>query len=144
MSAAISPTATPLSASLPLASCLVPSSASTSWPADRFYWSILVLPPGAAHRIRAGALPPGLRPMFEEDVPETESALADLHAVCTPIDGDRLLACAVPRSALAELPAGTLALMPDASDLPAFIRGQSGGDLAVARLNLLVGPHQPA
>ncbi|MBX3408183.1 MAG: hypothetical protein KF869_15630, partial [Phycisphaeraceae bacterium] len=121
-------------------------------PADRFYWSILDLPPGAAHRIRTGPLPSGLRPMFEEDVPESEAGLADLHAVCMPIDDDRLLVCAVPRSALAELPAGTLALTPDASDLPAFIRGEHngdngrehGGEHALAQINLLVGPHEPA
>ncbi|MBX3408182.1 MAG: hypothetical protein KF869_15625, partial [Phycisphaeraceae bacterium] len=129
----------------------MPSSASTSWPADRFYWSILDLPPGAARRIRTGPLPSGLRPMFEEDVPETESALADLHAVCAPIDGNRLLVCAVPRSALAELPVDALALTPDASDLASFIRGEHngehgsehGGEHALAQLNLLVGAHEP-
>lgn len=155
--------APPSSASVPHASCLVPSSASTVWPSTRFYWSILELPSGAARRIRPGPLPPGLRPQFEEDVPEPESALADLHAVCTPIDDERLLVCAASNAALQQLSADTLALTPSLSDLPAFIRDDrshtpssgSDDDLApgtdlgnsaastTARLNLLVGAHEP-
>lgn len=151
-------------ASMPHGSCRMPSSTSTVWPSARFYWSILELPSGAARRIRPGPLPPGLRPQFEEDVPEPESALADLHAVCAPIDGDRLIVCAAPSAALATLAPGTLALTPDVSDLPEFIRGdrshtssgasndesapttELGNSAAstVARLNLLVGAHEPA
>ena len=163
-SSAQSAAAPPSSASMPHASCLVPSSPSTTWPSARFYWSILDLPAGAAKRIRPGPLPPGLRPQFEEDVPEPESALADLHAVCTPIDDDRLLVCAASNAALRELSADTLALTPSVSDLPEFIRfdrshTSSGGSTdesapstelgnsaasTVARLNLLVGTHEPA
>lgn len=131
-------------ASMPHASCLMPSSTSTIWPSTRFYWSILELPSGAARRIRPGPLPTGLRPQFEEDVPEPESALADLHAVCTPIDGDRLLVCAASNAALQQLSADTLALTPDTSDLPAFISGEDGSDSAITQLNLLVGAHEPA
>jgi hypothetical protein len=100
------------------------------WPANRFYWSIIEAPQWR----RAGPLPAGLMPAFEEDLPVEASIL---HAVCVPMDGGGLLVCAVEAEALARVDASTQRLCP--GSLPAFV----APGLCPRDLNLLVGRYEP-
>jgi hypothetical protein len=100
-----------------------------SWPVERFYWAVLEAPGYA----RAGTLPPGLRPLLEDEVPV---AADTLHAVATPLDAGRLLACAASREDLAALGPSTLSLTP--SGMPEFADGAQAHSL-----NLLIGEFEP-
>lgn len=105
---------------------------TAAWPAERFYWAILDAP----HWRRAGTLPAGLRPMYDDDVPV---AGEDLHVVCIPLAGPepRLLACGALRSELAALDPDLLTLTPDS--LPPFVPEQ----VDPASLNLMVREFEP-
>lgn len=99
-----------------------------TWPAERFYWTVLDAP-GWKH---AGELPAGLVSVLEDDIPKSEG---DLHAVCVPMPGGRLAVCAADRAALAELAPTTLALTPQA--VPPFVECDPG------LFNLLAGAFEP-
>lgn len=98
-------------------------------PATRFYWAVIEAP-----GIRAGPLPPGLWPLFEEDLPVSADGL---WAVGVPIDDHSFLACALTRSELAES-TGVLEVTPE--DAPAWV----DTPVDVTRLNLLIGDYEPA
>jgi hypothetical protein len=100
-----------------------------AWPVERFYWAVLEAPGYA----RAGTLPPGLRPLLDDEVPV---AADTLHAVVTPLDAGRLLACAASREDLAALGPSTLSLTP--SGMPEFADGAQAHSL-----NLLIGEFEP-
>jgi len=100
------------------------------WPADRLFWSVLEAPVWN----RAGVLPLGLWPAFEDDCPVSAS---ELHAVCAPIGEGRLLVCAARRDDLAQVAPTVLSVIPEV--VPEF------GSAATARsLNLLIGSFEPA
>lgn len=140
--------------------CRAPSVVSTAqWPAERFYWSVLIPPSGAC--IRPGPLPAGLRPAFDEVVPEPDESEAPsdadgrsrLHVVCTPLSDGRLVACAAPAALLHALNPAVLVLTPD--ELPEFVMAGSSADgtecgdvsattTIATSLNLLVGDFEPA
>lgn len=101
-----------------------------TWPCERFYWAILE---GTGWH-RAGELPAGLRPLFEDEVPHPGD---ELHAICIPIDGDRLLVCSARRDELASLDSCVLSLAPES--LPSFAEAE----LELSDLNLLVGQYEP-
>ena len=101
------------------------------WPPDRFYWSII----DAANWRRSGALPAGLRPPLEEDVPISGS---ELHAVAAPLGDGRLLICAAAKADLQSLDPAATTLAPDG--LPAFVESPFDPSL----LNLLIGEFEPA
>ncbi len=77
-----------------------------AWPADRFFWAVIEAP-----GVRAGVLPPALEPVLQEEVP---AVVDELHAVCVPIDGDRVLVCAARCEELAALGEEVLSLRPKA------------------------------
>lgn len=101
------------------------------WPTTAFYWS----------EIDASAL--GSRPtdreltyLLETDLP---APLESVHAVFARLDATRFAACAVEKERLrAELPEDALSLRPE--EPPEFLAGR----IDCARLNLLVGPWEPA
>lgn len=99
-----------------------------TWPAERFYWTVLDAPGWK----RAGELPVGLHPMLDDDVP---ADAGDLHAVCVPIPDGRLAVCAARRTALAALSPSLLSLTPDSA--PPFVGCDAG------QFNLLVGAFEP-
>lgn len=99
-----------------------------TWPAERFYWTVLEAPGWN----RSGELPAGLVSMLEDDVPLDAG---DLHAVGVPLPGGRMAVCAASRAALRELPPATLSLTPEA--VPPFFENDP------RRFNLLVGSFQP-
>lgn len=101
-----------------------------TWPPERFYWSVLDAP----GMKRAGVLPPGLLPEFQEELPVP---VEELHAVSVPTGDGRLVVCAAPRSALAELDQSLLSLTPER--LPAVI----AAPIECSCLNLLVGEFEP-
>ncbi len=105
-------------------------------PASEFYWSILTVDQPARGTRRVRPSRDYLDSLFEEDLPLD---LAEVHAVYAPVPDGRFLACAAPRSMLADLPGGTLALTPES--IPTSL----GLDTAVAcdQLNLLVGKFEP-
>lgn len=98
-------------------------------PAQRFYWAVI-----EASGLKSSALPPGVWPLLEEDLPVGAS---ELWAIGVPIDDHALLACALPRSELAEHTT-ELELTPDA--VPDWVKTP----VDPTRLNLLVGDYEPA
>jgi hypothetical protein len=102
-----------------------------TWPADRFYWTVLDAP-GLRHE---GELPVGLLLLLQEDLPVE---LETLHAVGVPLAGGRVAVCAAERSELAAVPADALSLTPES--LPPFLDGEG---VSPDRFNLLVGPFEP-
>jgi len=106
-------------------------SSSPSWPAERFYWSVVEAPGWG----RCGPLPEGVRAVFEEDAPLPGD---ELHAVGAPLGDGRLLVCAARRAELGALESG-----PD-SLVPAAIPPELGARVSPERLNLLVGAFEPA
>ncbi|MFN7021600.1 MAG: hypothetical protein ACK4WH_09770 [Phycisphaerales bacterium] len=102
-----------------------------TWPAERFYWTVLDAP-GLR---QAGELPMGLLMLFQEDLPVE---LDTLHAVGVPLADGRVAVCAAERSELAAIPADCLSLMPES--VPAFIGGEG---VAPAHFNLLIGSFEP-
>ncbi len=118
------------------------TSETVTWPADRFYWSLLNAPMGRAlSSQRAAPLPPGLCAAMQDDVP---TPMEDLHAVGIRLDAtnngsNKVLAVAVRREALAELSSATRTLSP-ASIPPLDERLEQ---LEPMRLNVLVGMFEP-
>lgn len=106
------------------------SDGRVTWPAERFYWSVIEASPWS----RRGALPAGLRAVLEEDLPLPDDSV---HAVCAPLDGGRLVVCAVGRSALSTVEPGARMLTPE--QLPPWVEGPADP----AALNLLVGEFEP-
>ncbi|MBC7834179.1 MAG: hypothetical protein H7Y88_03645 [Phycisphaerales bacterium] len=116
-----------------------------TWPADRFYWSVIEAP-GFSRR---GELPAGLLADVQADIPDGEP----IHAVCAPFNpgNDRalnddcgssdaasaLLVCAARLSDLLALPLSTLSLTPES--IPTEIAAHADP----ASLNLLVGRLEP-
>ncbi len=98
-------------------------------PAERLFWSVVEAP-----GVKGGALPAGLWPLIEDDLP-VEAELA--WAVGTPIDGDRLLVCAALKSELIEAAAPDGVLIPDR--VPDF----DANVVDLSLLNLLGGPFEP-
>jgi hypothetical protein len=133
--------------------------ASTIWPPERFYWSVIDAPAGM--RVRSGPLPVGLRPAFEEEVPEpwseeldSENTVRRLHAVCRGMGHGTVIVCAVPVGELKALNPSVQMLCP--GRLPEFIRDQvfaaetdpqavenRAAEFA-GSLNLLVGDLEPS
>jgi hypothetical protein len=106
--------------------------ARVTWPAERFYWTVLDAP-GLRHE---GELPVGLLLLLQDDLPVE---LDRLHAVGVPLAGGRRLAvCAAERSELSAIAAGCLSLTPES--LPPFLDGEG---VAPDRFNLLVGSFEP-
>ncbi|HMN39727.1 MAG TPA: hypothetical protein PKE29_02710 [Phycisphaerales bacterium] len=103
----------------------------TVWPPECFYWAEL----DACGWSGRGPLPPGLLAPLAEQLPVE---LADVHPVAARLDTDRVLICAVPRAALAELDASMLELK------PAALPPGTGAGASVNDLNLLVGEFEPA
>ncbi len=112
-------------------------------PAHRFYWALLETPGGTSLR---GPLPEAFHEEFGESLPIAAdlAALDALHIVCAPavsLSGGEepgLVACAIPRPDLAQLPPAARTLTP--GDVPAFLRGR----IDPGELNFLVGEHEPA
>lgn len=102
-----------------------------TWPSDRLYWAVIDAPQWR----RPGLLPPGLHEEAEEVLPIPAS---DLHLVCCPVEGGRLVVCGLPRADLERLSSDVLALTPET--LP----GCLGVAAAAESLNLLVGEFEPA
>ncbi len=103
---------------------------SHRWPVQKFFWAVIDAP----GLTRSGPLPPGLRAEFEEQVPVN---IDELHIVCTPMEGGRLLACGAPFDAVAALGDSALTLTPQSA--PPFV--PDGADMS--NLNLLTGPLEP-
>jgi hypothetical protein len=101
------------------------------WPAERFYWTVLEAP-GIT---RGGELPVGLRAAFEDEVPVSGD---ELHAVCAPMGGGRLLVCAAERRDLEAIDPATLSHTPES--VPGFIEA---ADAQPGALELLVGAFEP-
>jgi hypothetical protein len=102
-----------------------------TWPADRFYWTVLDAP-GLRHN---GELPVGLLLLLQEDLPVE---LDTLHAVGATLADGRVAVCAAERSDLDAIPADALSLTPES--LPRFLDGEC---LTPDRFNLLVGAFEP-
>jgi hypothetical protein len=103
---------------------------AATWPPERFFWSVLDAP-GLK---RAGPLPPGLLPEFQEDLP---IPVEDVHAVAAPVGDGRLIVCAARRSALAQVDPTLARLSPDR--LPDAITAPC----QCSQLNLLVDEFEP-
>lgn len=98
-------------------------------PAEQLFWSVVDAP-----GVKGGALPTGLWPLIEDDLP-VDAELA--WAVGTPMDGGRLLVCAALRNELSAIMAPDGVLVPDR--VPEFVANAVDPSL----LNLLVGPFEP-
>jgi hypothetical protein len=106
--------------------------AHLTWPAERFYWTVLDAP-GMRHE---GELPVGLLLLLQEDLPVE---LEMLHAVGVPLaGGGRVAVCAAERSEISAIPADCLSLTPES--LPPFLDGEGA---LPERFNLLVGAFEP-
>ncbi|MBC7835952.1 MAG: hypothetical protein H7Y88_12765, partial [Phycisphaerales bacterium] len=126
-------------------SCPIAAGDHLTWPADRFYWSVLALP-GYSRR---GELPSGLLSDVQADIPDGEP----IHAVGAPLHsidncalgnnlnpahaGTAVLVCAARISDLDALPPSTLSLT------PASIPPEFAAQVDPASLNLLVGRFEP-
>lgn len=102
-----------------------------SWPAERFFWSVLEVP-GIT---RPRALASEMISMLEDDVPLDSERL---HAVAAPLKSGQIVVCSIDASSLRELPVQTLSLTP--ANLPHFLQGRG---VSAQNFNLLVGAFEP-
>lgn len=107
--------------------------ASASWEPSQFYWSVVEAP--GVWGAKSGEVSPGVLAAVEEDLPEP---IDDLHAVCTPIDGGRLLICVARKADLRQLDPTIERLVPREVPEALGVRADQ------TRLNLLVGAFVPA
>ncbi len=96
-------------------------------PADRLFWSVI-----EARGVRAGALPEGLWPLIDDDLPLDASLL---WAVGTPADDGQFVVCAVRRDEL-DPASASLTLTPES--IPEYIRASKDA------FNFLVGQYEPS
>jgi len=113
-----------------------PAAARLSWPAARFYFTLLDtsrLPKG--ERITDERL----RYLLEPELPEP---LEEVHAVFRRIGDSKWIACAVSRRTLeSEIAPAVVSLTPQ--DLPEVIKAAAAAPIAAADLELLVGEYEP-
>jgi hypothetical protein len=102
--------------------------AQITWPAERFYWAVVVAPAWK----RAGPAPAGLIVLAQDDLPVPAD---DLHAVALPLGDGRVLIAGARRDELSEV--GRVESLCPAQSPPGFEAADLG------KLEFLSGPFEP-
>ena len=100
------------------------------WPPGKFFWAVLYAP----GLIKAGPLPEALYPEQADLIPVP---IEEVFAVAAPTTDRRLLACAIRRTHLEDLPPGLGSFTPDS------VPESLGVTVEASWLNFMVGEYEP-